>query len=196
MYATGSGCHCSGWFIFSFPAAVLSQSPWTVTAEFFPVLTYSGKVLLRAKGKGPGSPWRAFDRAQRWGGGAPVTQAFSLQVTCLSIGGNLSLCLTQLRAAMQKRLSGCSSSTQLGPPSEKCGNEGEEIDRQGHGQKELPVWGGHPSWGTQCPSSPHSQVCSTAEIKVNDEGHSLLEVLSLCYSELSFKPRHFGEPGC
>lgn len=54
------------------------------------------------------------------GGRAPVTQAFSLQVTCLSIGGNLSLCLTQLRAAMQKSLPGCSS-TQLRPPSENAG---------------------------------------------------------------------------
>lgn len=105
------------------------------------------------------------------GGGAPVTQAFSLQVMCLSIGGNLSLCLTQLRAAMQKSLPGCRS-TQLRPPTENCRNEGEEEDRQGHGQKELPVWGGRPSWGTQCPSSPRSQVCLTAEIKVNDEGHS------------------------
>lgn len=171
-YATGSGCHCSGWFIFSFPAALLSLSPWTVTAPFFPVLTYSGQDRQDGKCKEPPPPVPGGPLTEHSDGGrAPVTQAFSLQVMCLSIGGNLSLCLTQLRAAMQKSLPGYSS-TQLRPPSENCRNEGEEVGRQGYGQKELLVWGGRLSWGTQCPSSPHSQVCLTAEIKVNDEGHS------------------------
>lgn len=61
------------------------------------------------------------------GGRQLVTQAFPLQVTGLSIGGNLSLCLTVHGAALQKSFPGCRcGSAQLGLSREKCRNEGEE----------------------------------------------------------------------
>lgn len=113
----------------NFPTEMLLP-PWAVMSP--PIL-----LILRAGGQ------TAWNKTQRAYNTLPCLKTTdkcwlhkhsSLQVAHLSIGGNLSLCLTEPRAAMQKCCSGSCSSSQLRPPClpGRCGAGGGRLGQVPH----------------------------------------------------------------